>query len=220
MCGMYGHGFYWKTNEDEYAVVFDFEINSHSRIKQYRSISETAIRIGFDPVDGTAVSNSATPMPLQVQEKIEMLFSAYFPNPETISEWLRNNYGKNIDREEWEDRILSMLSDDGVDFFSRKYYEQKIENYEQSINFWGLRILYESSYSRTYYEHRIKVYEQWITDYKQKIKNYEQNINYCTGTLDNMDIDKFIPYFLSHPNKYWVQRCEKRKIEYKSFVNV
>jgi len=38
--------------------------------------------------------------------------------------------------------------------------------------------------------------------------------------LDEMDIEKFIAYFLEHPNSYWAERKEERKVEYKEFVKI
>ena len=235
---MYGHGFYWKTERSrEYTVVFDFEINSHSRIKKYRTIPAEAIRIGFNPVDGTAMANDFLPLPLEVKEKIEILFEAYYPNPKTIAEWIRNNYGKQDDRKEWELPLLHMLDDGGAGLLSAIYCEERIKDCEQGIKDyegwikvckWRIKDCEKWSEddkeTKLYkwwikdYEERIKVYEQGIKDCKQGIKNYEQGTKDCTGTLTEMEIDKFIPYFLSHPNAFWAQRCEKRKIEYKSFV--
>lgn len=190
MCGMYGHGFYWKTEtKDEYTIVFDFEINSHSRIKEYRPIPEEAIKIGFNPVGGTATTNDLLPLPPQVAERIEILFNTYFPNTETIAEWINNNYGKQDDQAEWDLPLLQMLGDDGAGLLSAIYFEKQIK----------------------YCEGQIKYFE-W------QIKYFEWRIKDCTGTLTKMEIDKFIPYFLSHPNSFWAQRCEKREIEYKSFV--
>ncbi len=133
MCGMYGHGFYWKTKDDEYTVVFDFEINSHSKIKECRSIPEEAVKIGFNPIDGTATTNDPLPLPLQVKEKIEIFFSSYFPNAETIAEWIWNNYGKQDDHQEWEFPLLQMLDDNGAGLCSAIYYEGWIKHYEGLI---------------------------------------------------------------------------------------
>ena len=192
MCGFFTHGFWWQEKED-FAVVADWEINSHRGIREYRKdlIPANAKRWGFNPVNGEPLTNEDEPLPEKVKEKICLLREMYFPNKEAIAEWMRKNYGKQNDQTEWEIPLLQMLDDGGRELFSQKHYEGWIKYYEGQIE---------------YYEGLIKHYEGWI--------------EYCTGSLDKMDIDKLADYFLQHPNFFWSERIEERKVEYKSFVRV
>src|SRR3990167_4520458 len=286
-CGFFGHGFYWEGEKTELAeaqkdftVIFDFEINSHSKIREYRKIPSGAIRIGFNPVNGEAVNNDSLPLPLAVKEKAGLLFQLYFPCKENIADWIKKNYGVQGDKDEWNFPLLKMLNDGGAGLFSKAYHEQGIKNYEQRIKDYEQWIKNYEQEIKNYeqriedYKQRIKDYEQWIKDYKQRIKENEQGIkeyekeikdyeqtikwyeqeikNYeqrikdcerwikdceqwikdceqwikdceqwikdceqwikdCSGTLDQMDIGKFIAYFLVHPNSYWAERTNKRK---------
>lgn len=137
MCGFYGHGFYWKGEKIElkeskdFIVVFDFEINSHSKIREYRKVPNGAIRIGFDPINGEAVQNDNLPLPIAVKEKVNLLFQMYFPDRKSISEWIRKNYAKNDDKREWDYRLLLMLKDRGEGLFSKQYYTQRAQDCTQ-----------------------------------------------------------------------------------------
>ena len=107
MCGFFTHGFWWKE-QGEYVVVADWEVNSHSRIKEYQKelIPKDAKRWGFNPVNGEPVTNETEPLPQKVREKICLLREMYFPNRESMADWIRKNYGKNDDVEEWNWALL------------------------------------------------------------------------------------------------------------------
>jgi len=200
MCGIEGHGFYWSIENElrelDYEVVFGLEINSHSSQRNKYKIPANAKRLGFNPVNGEIISNDSEPIPERVREKASLLFEAYFPNKEAIAGHIKRNYAKNYDKEEWDMKLPSMLEDGSRGLFSKKYFTQ-----------------------------RAQYYTQWVQDYTQQAQDFTQRAQDCTqraqdsfGTLDEMDIDKFIDYFLKHPNSYWAERNEPLKVEYQELV--
>ena len=199
MCGFFTHGFWWQE-KGEYVVVADWEINSHTKIREYRKdlIPANAQRWGFNPVNGEPLTNEAETLPEKVKEKICLLREMYFPNKEAIADWIKKNYDKQGDKKDWDFSLMNMLEDKGKGIFSQRYCEQQIKDYEQ----W------------------IKDCEQWIKDCEQGIKYCEQGIKDGTGTIDTMNIDIFIDYFFQHPNSFWSERIEERKVEYESFVKI
>lgn len=225
MCGMYIHGFYWKDEgANGYTVAFDFEINSHAKIKEHRDIPKNAIRIGVNPINGIATASNSLTLPSEVKERAEMLFHAYYPSKELIARWLKDTYGKQYDQGEWELPLLQMLSDGGIDLFSVAYFKQKIKDYDQWIKDnekWikdGVQRIKDPERWIKNNEKWIKYCEQRVKDYEQWMKDCEKWIKDCTGTLTTMEIDRFVPYFLAHPNAFWAKRNEERKVEYKNFV--
>lgn len=266
MCGMYGHGFWWVNKDREYEVMFDFEINCHSRIQEENhqiEIPTEANRCGFDPINGEPVTNEDVPLPEKVKEKIKMLFEAYYPNKECIAEWIKNNYAENYDKPEWDIKLLEMLNDKGTGFFNLQYYKHEIEscermiknhsfivelhrqdvgrcerevekgkNYIEKHDNWIGRLLHKDKIKRCkgdivfyrkeirWYNRDIKFYKDWIKESNHIKKEHENRIKNCTGSLTEMDIDKFVEYFLEHPNDYWSGKNQKREVEYKQFVEI
>ena len=162
MCGFFGHGFYWEGKKQELEVVFDFEVNSHSRIKEYQKIPDSAKRCGFKPENGEPVSNEDKPLPKKVGEKINLMFQMYFPNREAVADWIRKNYAKNADKDEWDLKLPSMLADRGEGLFSEKYYQRAIE----------------------YYQRQIKDYQREIEDYQREIEYYQGWIEYYCRRIE------------------------------------
>src|SRR3990167_6048752 len=125
MCGFFTHGFWWQENND-YVVVADWEINSHTKIREYRKdlIPVNAKRWGFNPVNGEPLTNENESLPEKVKEKICLLREMYFPNKEAIAEWMKKNYGMQNDENEWDLSLLQMLDDKGKGLFSKKYFRK------------------------------------------------------------------------------------------------
>ena len=196
MCGFFGHGFYWKE-DNNYVVVFDLEINSHSGQRIARpEIPSWANRCGFDPIDGSPLTNDNCPLPDEVKTKIGILFDMYFPDATAIARWMRYNYGKNNDAFEWHPRMPAMLDRALGGYFTQEYYNGSIEYYKRSIE---------------YYKGKIEYYKGKIEDYKGRIEG-------STGTHDNIEINSFCDYFVLHPNEYWAERKMETAVEYQSYV--
>ena len=109
-----------------------------------------------------------------IKEEAEKLFRVYYPDKYAIANWIRDNYGKEKDKEEWELPLIQMLGDNGRNLLSKEYYQKRVE----------------------YYQKMIEYYQKWIEDYQKMIED-------CTGSFSTIEIEAFIPYFLSHPNIYW-----------------
>jgi len=140
MCGFFGHGFYWKE-DNNYVVVFDLEINSHSGQRIARpEIPSWANRCGFDPIDGSPLTNDNCPLPDEVKTKIGILFDMYFPDATAIARWMRYNYGKNNDAFEWHPRMPAMLDRALGGYFTQEYYKRSIEYYKGKIEDYKGRI--------------------------------------------------------------------------------
>ena len=221
MCGMYGQGFWWENENKikEYEVVFDFEYNSHSVSKEKRQglIPLYAKRCGFDPVNMKPITNESGVLPDEVYEKIKILGQAYFPNKECIGEWIINNYAKNGDKDEWDVELTKMLGDGGVGLFNAQYYRNRITYYKREIIDYENHIA-SRSHETAYFKSQITYCKNLIIKYENQIKKDEDLISRCTGLLIEMDIYKFIDYFLDYPNEYWSERRKKREVVYQHFV--
>ena len=211
MCGMYVHGFYWQ-DKDEHLVILDLKNNSHYKIKANSAIPNNAIRIGINPVDGIAASNDPSLLPAEVTEKAEKLFCEICPDIPSITRWIKDNYGKEGDRAEWDSHLLQMLGDGGIGLFAVEYYKQQIEYYQEQIEYYQEQIEYCQKQIE-YGQEQIEYYKQQNEYYKQQIEYCQKQSEYCqkqsetcTGTLTSMDIDAYIPYFMKHPNNYWKER--------------
>jgi len=185
MCDCYGHGKYWQINGN-YVVLMDFVHNSHSIINAAHAdkIPANAENCGFDPINGKAVTNTFVPLPAEVVEKIEMAFVMNFPDKESIAQWIRQNYAKNEDKKNWDERLLLMLSDKGKGLFSRKGYTRQAQDCTQLA----------------------QDYTRQVQDYTQRAQYCTRRAQDCTGELDEMDLEKFLDYFTEHPNEYWSEK--------------
>ena len=218
MCGIELHGFWWEIEnamrEENYEVVFALEVNSHTGIKKRYTIPDGAYALGINPVNGKVTTNdSRNPnIPQKVKEKAELFFQMYRPNKETIAEHIRMNYAKNNDKAEWDVQLSDMLADRGRGLFTSKYYTQYAQDYTQRAQDY-------TQYAQDYTQYA-QDYTQRAQDCTQQAQKYTQLAQECIGTLDEMDINRFLEYFLEHPNDYWKDRTAERKVEYKEFVRV
>ena len=229
MCGMFGHGFYWENRLKEYEVVFDFEINSHSRIKKYRQIPQNAHRIGFDPVNGEPVSNELEALPEAVKEKIRLVFQMYFPNKEAISNWIKKNYAKNDDKEEWDLRLLEMLQTEGVAKWlggdksaeESKQYAEVSKRCAEESKWYAERSKQYAEESKRCAEGSKRFAEEskW---YAKVSKRYAESVNIAQNKnyQELKGIEGFITAFMEFPNDYWATRNIPQEVEYRSFVRV
>ena len=204
MCDMYGHGFYWRENQ-KYVFMIDYEINSHSEIKSKRPnlIPAEAISCGFDPVDGSPVGKNGEKLPVEVQEKIHFIMETDFPDRDSIKDWIRHNYAKNNDKDNWDYRLLLLLSDKGKDLFSAQYYTKQAQYCTKQAQYYTKRA---QDYTK-----RAQDYTEWAQYYTKWAQDY-------TGELDEMDLEKLLEYFEAHPNEYWSQRNNVRQVEKKEYV--
>jgi len=220
MCDCYGHGKYWQINGN-YVVLMDFVHNSHSIINAAHAdkIPANAENCGFDPINGKAVTNTFVPLPAEVVEKIEMAFVMNFPDKESIAQWIRQNYAKNEDKKNWDERLLLMLSDKGKGLFSRKGYTRQAQDCTQRAQYYTRQAQDYTQRAQGYTQRaqyctrQAQDYTQLAQDYTRQVQDYTQRAQYCTrraqdctGELDEMDLEKFLDYFTEHPNEYWSEK--------------
>jgi hypothetical protein len=188
-------------------VWASWEINSHNTQRElYSEIPVAAYRWGFDPVNGESVSNEPEPLPEPVKEQIHFLVETCFPNRESITTWIKTNYAKNNDKEDWDYKLFFMLKDNrGQGLFSAQYFIKQSRDYAQ----WSQDYAKQSRDSA-----------QWSQNYAQWSQNYAKLAETATGILDEMNIDKFIDYFMQNPNDYWSDRNRPREKEYTKTVKV
>ena len=207
MCGMFVHGFYWEDNGQNY-VMLD-KANSHAKIRENNIIPDNAVRIGVNPINGNAESNDNGVLPLGIKEEAEKLFRNYYPDKYAIAEWIRDNHGKeNDDKEEWELPLLLLLADNGINLLSKEYYQKRIESYQKGIEDYQKGIEYyqkriEYYQGIEYYQKWIEYCQKWIEYYQKWMEDYQKWMEDCTGSFSAIEIEAFIPYFLSHPSIYW-----------------
>ena len=213
MCGIEMHGFWWEKFEQDvkdYEVVFAWEVNSHQGIRSKFTIPSNANNLGVSPITGEVVSNGDVFIPDRVKEKASLLFQAYRPNKECIVEHLRANYAKNNDKREWDIQLPRMLSGGGMGLFSKKYRTERAQDRTEQAQDCTKRAQDRTKWAQDCTE-RAQDHTKWAQDCTERAQD-------CTGTMDEMDIEKFIAYFLEHPNKYWADRKEERRIKYEEFV--
>lgn len=279
MCGFYGHGFWWETEQSripqfdyisvdgglnrlekdivlnqevEHEVLFNFEINSHYKIQEdfmenpdEQNIPSHAHRCGFNPLNGKGVTNESLELPDKVKEKIQVLFEAYFPDKESIADWMICNYAENHDKVEWDIGMIRMLGDEGYGLFHRDFVKSLIESIEASVrNFQmhirnlhqrlqmydrdnhSLRIDANGVRHRQYHsetlrvQQAIKQHNDLKIDMEQTLEALEARLEYYVGSMKDMDLQKYVEYFKQHPNDFWAGRTAKREVEYKKCVTV
>jgi hypothetical protein len=160
---MYGHGFYWFSN-DAWHIYMNFEENSHSLQREiHPEIPAEAKRCGFDPVNGQAVSNDSGEMPQIVKDEIERMFVTYFPDRESLKRWIRHNYGANYDREEWNYQLGFLLSSIGISkAYAIEDCKKQAEGYKQVAEQPVVTIRWDDL---QWLEHFLKIFDQYPNDY-------------------------------------------------------
>ena len=221
MSGIEMHGLWWQIEnemrKEDYEVVFALEVNSHSGIRVRCKIPEGAyvLEINFN---GKVVTNDdgTNEIPQQVIEKAELFFNMCRPNKETIAEHIKMNYAKNEDKEEWDRQLPNMLSDKGKGLFSKKFYTRCAQYYtKQSQDDRKMCLIFtqRAEGNPEIAEEDIEDAHAYIRDahaHARQAKYYKRLAQDCTGTLDKMNIAKFIAYFLEHPNDYWKDRKREK----------
>ena len=224
MCGFFGHGFYYIEN-NTYVVVADWEVNSHARIKEQHDIPNRSMRWGFNPINGEAVSNESVPLTDEVKTKIGLLFDMYFPNPQAIARWMKNNYAKNNDALEWDNKLSSML-DSAEHYFSSKFFTDQAKDFTDLAKDFtdqakdctdGAKDCTERA---KYFTDRAKDCTDQAKDYTDQAKDCTDQAKDCTGAHDILHLYNFIEYFLAHPNEFWKNRNIVSEVEYQPFVKI
>ena len=191
MCGAFIHGHYW-YEEEVLKVFLDFKNNAHSISKEkHPEIPKNARKCGINPVNGEPVTNDSEPLSEEAKIELTNMFNNHFSGRDNMLKWIKDNYGKNNDSQEWETPLIYMLQNGGSDFFSIEYYKGRIE----------------------YYKDWIEDYKDWIEDYKGRVEYYKGRIEYYKGWIE--DYKGWIEYYKGWIEDYkgWIEDC-KGSIEY------
>lgn len=240
MCDCYAHGIYSREN-GQWCVFIDFENNSHTTIRKKRKVLVGAMNFGIDPVNGRAVSNAGE-LPEGLDIIIEALFEAHFTDRSSLVEWVRRNYAKNNDKENWQDRLPLLFSVKGQkEFWGRRGLAEQSKDFARRSKFYAEQSKFFAKRSKFYaeqsedYAERSKVYAEWSKDYaKQSKYDAEQSEFYAERSKDYAELapsaldtdpptdktflSRWCEMFMEHPNDYWAGKPKTSEKELPAYV--